>query len=150
MWYADTFALIIVKLVGCTKYGLSGSIALFSFHLVYAYKTSQVLWCFIYTLIQTSNYKSSSYHQTSCTKLTSSSNYDFIRNFLCDIMLGIYREQVISNFCARNNFVKITLVFYKHIGLRTDVKLFNLSINEHAFCKIRLKQIDMDLIILKP
>ena len=35
----------------------------FSFHLVYAYKTSQVLWCFIYTLIQTSNYKSFSYHQ---------------------------------------------------------------------------------------
>ena len=52
---------------------LCGAAALMSLHIsflcflftlcVYAYKTSQVLWCFIYTLIQTSNYKSFSYHQ---------------------------------------------------------------------------------------
>ena len=128
MWYADIFALIMVKLVGCTKYGccveqrlswafISRFYVFFS-PCVYAYKTSQVLWCFIYTLIQTSNYKTFSYHQiyspqSSLLPTTSILIDDFVRIFEMHSK-SFYIWKSHSNF--------VLLCIYKQIGIWINAK----------------------------
>ena len=89
----------------------------FSFHLVYAYKTSQVLWCFIYTLIQTSNYKTFSYHQIYSPQ--SSPSDDFYFNWrLCKNFEMHSKSFYIWK--SHSNFV--LLCIYKQIGIWIDAK----------------------------
>ena len=128
MWYADIFALIMVKLVGCTKYGccveqrlswafISRFYVFFS-PCVYAYKTSQVLWCFIYTLIQTSNYKTFSYHQIYFPQSSPSDDFYFnwrlCKNFWMHSRSSFFLRKTHSSF----------MLYYtpKQIGIGVDAK----------------------------
>ena len=84
---------------------------------MYAYKTSQVLWCFIYTLIQTSNYKTFSYHQIYSPQ--SSPSDDFYFNWrLCKNFEMHSKSFYIWK--SHSNFV--LLCIYKQIGIWINAK----------------------------